>query len=165
MLYLQWGDVDLEAGFIGIVTGRNGHRTKGGKSRWVPMTPRLREAMRQHFATYRLATYNGERTSWVFHHPYANRTAKAGARIRILRRAFDAAAKRAGLPPELHQHDLRHLRATTWLAKGANSVHVKEALGHSDLRTTMAYTHLSRKHLRSLVDEEPQRERLKDLGT
>jgi site-specific recombinase XerD len=31
-------------------------------------------------------------------------------------------------------------------------VHVKEAVGHSDLRTTMAYTHLAREHLRSLVD-------------
>jgi site-specific recombinase XerD len=28
---------------------------------------------------------------------------------------------------------------------------VKEALGHSDLRTTMGYTHLAREHLRSLT--------------
>jgi site-specific recombinase XerD len=30
-------------------------------------------------------------------------------------------------------------------------VHVKEAMGHSDLRTTMGYTHLAREHLESLV--------------
>ena len=37
-------------------------------------------------------------------------------------------------------------------AAGANPVHVKEAVGHADLRMTMHYTHLSREHLRSLVD-------------
>ena len=36
---------------------------------------------------------------------------------------------------------------------------VKEAVGHSDLRTTMAYTPLSREHLKALVigsDDRPQ---------
>lgn len=54
-------------------------------------------------------------------------------------------------------------RATTRLAEGKNAVHVKEALGHSDLRTTTGYTHLAREHLRSLVDDDPGRERLKEL--
>jgi site-specific recombinase XerD len=45
-------------------------------------------------------------------------------------------------------------------------VKVKEAVGHSDLRTTMSYTHLAREHLRSLVaEEEPGREALKELGS
>ena len=55
------------------------------------------------------------------------------------------------LPEGLHQHDLRHRRVTAWLAEGKNPVHVKEAVGHSDLRTTMGYTHLSREHLRALT--------------
>jgi site-specific recombinase XerD len=36
---------------------------------------------------------------------------------------------------------------------------VKEAVGHSDLRMTMAYTHLSRTHLKALVsgpEDRPQ---------
>jgi site-specific recombinase XerD len=57
-----------------------------------------------------------------------------------------------GLPGEFHQHDLRHRRVTTWLAAGADVVKVKEAMGHSDLRTTMGYTHLAREHLKDLVD-------------
>ncbi len=52
------------------------------------------------------------------------------------------------------QHDLRHRRVTTWLAEGKNPVHVKEALGHADLRTTMGYTHLVRERLHSLVESE-----------
>jgi site-specific recombinase XerD len=158
VLWLRWEDVDLEGRFLKIITGRGGHRTKGGRSRWVPMTPRLAEALREHFASYRLATYDGARTPWVFHHDRARRNAKAGSRLGSLRRAFLGAAERAKLPPGLHQHDLRHRRVTTWLAAGANPVHVKEAVGHADLRTTMGYTHLSREHLRSLVPEEPPRD-------
>jgi site-specific recombinase XerD len=44
------------------------------------------------------------------------------------------------------------------MAEGKNPVHVKEAVGHADLRTTMAYTHLAREHLRGLVDEPPAEE-------
>ena len=56
-LRLQWQDVDFAGGFLWIASGREGHRTKSGKGRWVPMTPRLTEAMREHFAAYRLAVY------------------------------------------------------------------------------------------------------------
>jgi integrase len=45
-LWLEWDDVKPDDGFMQVVTGRNGHGTKGGKSRWVPMTPRLVMAMR-----------------------------------------------------------------------------------------------------------------------
>jgi len=37
-------------------------------------------------------------------------------------------------------------------------------MGHSDLRTTLKYTHLARTHLRALVDDGGKnRERLKEL--
>ncbi len=44
----------------------------------------------------------------------------------------------------------------TWLAEGKNPVHVKEAMGHADLATTMGYTHLAKEHLRALVEQEPR---------
>jgi integrase len=150
-LRLRWEDVDLEGGFLHVVSGRGGHRTKSGKGRAVPMTPRLRQAMRAHFAAYRLAGYPSARSPWVFHHVATRSRHRAGERIGSLRAGFAAAATRAKLPEELHQHDLRHRRVTSWLAAGANPVHVKEALGHSDLRTTMQYTHLLKEHLLGLV--------------
>ena len=66
-----------------------------------------------------------------------------------------AAAERANLRAAWHLHDLRHRRGTTWIAQGKDVVKVKEAVGHSDLKTTMGYTHLAREHLRELVDERP----------
>ena len=151
-LHLRWEDVDLEDGFLWISSSREGHRTKSGKGRWVPMTPRLHKAMRDHFARFRFATYDGQRTPYVFHHVTTRRRAKAGQRIGVLRRAFEGAVSRAKLPADLHQHDLRHRRVTTWLAAGGDAVKVKEAMGHADLRTTMDYTHLVRDNLRSLVE-------------
>lgn len=149
-LYLRWDDVDLENNFIWVASNAN-HRTKSGKGRWVPMTARFTIAMRMYFARFRFAKYRGCQSPWIFHHTHTRRRAEAGDRIASLRGSFRRAVARSGLDPELHQHDLRHRRATTWLAEGRNPVHVKEALGHADLRTTMSYTHLSREHLRALV--------------
>ncbi|MDB4875730.1 MAG: XerD [Gemmatimonadetes bacterium] len=151
VLHLRWTDVDLAEGFLEIRSGEEGHRTKSGKSRFVPMTPRLHQALRDHAARVRLVTYHGVHSPWVFHHERDRRGCKAGQRVKSMRSAFDTAAAAAGIPDAFHRHDLRHRRVTTWLAGGANPVHVKEALGHSDLRTTMGYTHLSKEHLRSLV--------------
>src|SRR5690606_23639056 len=105
------------------------HETKDREGRWVPMSRRLQEAFREHFARYRFATYDGRRPEWVFHHTTTRRHHRAGDRITSMRRAFKAAARRAGLPPRFGQHDLRHWRITAWLAQGQNPVHVKEAVG------------------------------------
>jgi site-specific recombinase XerD len=111
--------------------------------------------MKEHFAAFRFAVYHGVRSPWVLHHTRDRRHYKAGQRVRSFRRAFGTAAKTAKLPTGFHQHDLRHRRVTTWLGEGKNPVHVKEAMGHSDLRVTMGYTHLSREHLKALVQPSP----------
>ena len=73
--------------------------------------------------------------------------------LALLCAAFKSPARRAKLPLDFNQHDLRHRRVTTWLVEGKNAVHVKEALGHADLATTMGYTHLVKEHVRGLVDQ------------
>lgn len=70
-----------------------------------------------------------------------------------MHQAFDSAATRAKVPEGFRRHDLRHRRVTTWLAEGRDVVLVKEAVGYSDLRTAMGYTHLVKEHLRALVEE------------
>ena len=150
-LFLRWEDVDLDEGFLWVASGREGHRTKSGKGRWVPMGARLGAAMKKHFAAFRFAAYDGARSPWVLHHTRDRRHHRAGERVRSFRRAFATAARNARLPRGFHQHDLRHRRVTTWLGEGRSAVLVKEAMGHSDLRITMSYTHLSREHLKALV--------------
>ena len=156
-LHLQWEDVDLEEGFLWLSSGRDGHRLKSGKGRFTPMTPRLRQAMREHFSTYRFAAYDGERSPWVFHHSQSRVPIyNAGDRLKDLRNSFDKAVKRAELPKGFRRHDLRHRRVMTWLAAGKSAVKVKGAMGHSDLKTTMGYSHLNKEDLRSLVDDESE---------
>lgn len=162
-LWLRWQDIDLERGFITVESVRKGRRTKSGKSRKVPMTARLRGAIREHMASFRLATYEGERSEWVFHHLVSRRTAVAGRRIKSMRGAFAGAVKRAELPEDLNQHDLRHRRVTTWLAAGKSPVLVQKAMGHSDLQTTMKYTHLVSDDLLALV-EDPEERALRELA-
>ncbi len=162
-LWLRWKDVDLAEGFIWIDSNKE-HRTKSGKGRWVPMTKRLDSAMRKHFAEYHFNQYGPRQSEWVFHHAVTRGRAKAGDRLASLRRSFEKACSEAGTPPGFRQHDLRHRRVTTWLAEEKHPVHVKEAVGHANLQTTMRYTHLAKEHLRSLVDDSPKEQR-KRLGT
>ena len=156
--WLRWEDVDLQEGFLWVASGRQGRRTKSGKGRWVPLTPRLRQGLQDHFARFRFGQFSGIQSPCVFHHlpGYRTGSGKPGGRIKNLRTGVSKAIKRAELPEGFVLHDLRHRRATTWLADGQNEVHVKEALGHADLRTTMGYTHLAKEHLRSLVEERPE---------
>jgi site-specific recombinase XerD len=153
--WLRWEDVDLADGFLKVASGHSGHRTKSGKSRYVPLTPRLAQALREHFLRFRGAQYGGKSSLWVFHHTTTRRHHKAGARLVSMRDAFNDAADRAELPRAFRPHDLRHRRVTSWLAEGKSPVLVKEALGHADLRTTMGYTHLVRANLRALVEPTP----------
>jgi site-specific recombinase XerD len=162
-LWLRWADVDVEGGFLTVEGVRKGVRSKSGRSRVVPMTARLRSAMREHMATFRMVTYGGERSPWIFHHALRRRHAEEGTRITGLRRAFRSAVERAGLPADLHQHDLRHRRVTTWLDAGHPAHIVQLAMGHSDIKTTMGYAHLTETSLRRLVDE-PDRTELRRLG-
>lgn len=163
-LMLRWEDVDLEEGFLFIASGRDGHRVKSGRSRWVPMTSRLRAVLRDHSADYRLRTYGGERSPWVFHHTASRKPHyTAGGRIKDFRGSFDAACERAKLPQRFRRHDLRHRRVTTWLGEGKSPAIVQEVLGHSDPRVTNQYKHLAKRHLRSLV-EEPKTEEGRAAG-
>ncbi len=151
-LRLRWEDIDLDDGFLYVVSGRDGGRTESGKRRPVPLTARLREALREHAARYRLATYQGRRSPWVFHHVKGVRGRKAGEHIGTMRSAVKQAARRAKLPAGLHVHDLRHTCCTNLVADGHQEVLVQKFMGHADLRTTMGYTHLVKDHLRVLVE-------------
>ena len=146
---------------------RDGHRTKTGKGRWVPITQALRPVLQDHFALYRFAQYGKptKPSKWVFHHYTTRRNHIGGERVKSYRGAFTNARDEAKLPEGFRTHDLRHLRATRWLADGGDVVKVKEALGHSSLATTMIYMHLVRENLSDLPGVQPdEREALKELA-
>jgi integrase len=61
----------------------------------------------------------------IFFYQFTGRRFKAGSRIAVLREGFHAAARRAKLPTGFRQHDLRHWRATSWLAAKKSPVKVE----------------------------------------
>ncbi|NOU22726.1 MAG: tyrosine-type recombinase/integrase [Methyloglobulus sp.] len=71
--------------------------------------------------------------------------------------SFVGSVKRAGLklPKGQCTHILRHSFASHFVMKGGNILTLKEILGHSDIKMTMRYAHLSPDHLNDAVRLNP----------
>jgi integrase/recombinase XerD len=132
---LKLTDVDAARMVLHIQNG------KGRKDRDVMLSPHLLDELRQHHRrlTRKPATWlfpGGQRH--IANHPIS---------ARVCWNACREAAKRAGIRKALHPHTLRHCFATHLLESGADLRTIQVLLGHSDLKATAIYVHVSQRHL------------------
>ena len=114
---------------------------KGRRDRDVLLSPKLLEALREHWRGLQRKP-----SAWLFP---GNRwhTGDTPITTKVVWNACKEAAQRAGLQKDVHPHTLRHCFATHLLEAGADLRTIQILLGHRDLKETTIYLHLSQRHL------------------
>jgi integrase/recombinase XerD len=111
---------------------------KGHKDRQTILSAALREVLAAYWRWKRP-------TDWLFPGGKPGRPITREAVFDICRKA----ARRAGIGKPVHPHSLRHAFATHLLDDGVSLLVIQILLGHSNLKTTARYLHVSDATVRS----------------
>jgi site-specific recombinase XerD len=137
--HLQVRDIDSRAMLIHVCHG------KGGRDRYVPLSPTLLATLREHWRWIKPKT-------WLFPGTLHNWRADRPITPKVVWDACRAAAERAGLTKRVSAHTLRHSYATHLLEAGADIRTIQLLLGHAQVRHTVIYLHLSPRHLQAVAN-------------
>ena len=131
---LKVGDIDSKRMIIRVEQG------KGGKDRYVMLSPHLLELLR---AWWRATRPQG----WLF----PGRDRVQPMTTRQLRRACHAAAHMAEIGKPVSPHTLRHSFATHLLEQNTDVRVIQVLLGHAKLDTTALYTRVATRTIRKIM--------------
>lgn len=137
VLALRWEDMEPEHGAVRlkVVNG------KGGKDRILFITPDLFEE---------LQTYVNKHDQEVYGHVF--RTTKGEpVKDSYIRRMMRQKAVKAGIKKIITFHSLRHTALTRLYENTKDIRMVQEIAGHSNITTTMIYTHISGADIREAM--------------
>lgn len=142
---LKWDCIDFANNRIIVrrVRDRHGLRdtTKTGKARLIPINHSLRPILLSLFqkraSDNQLVFLKEDGTPVNAHH---------------LGRDFDKYQKLVQGIKRIRFHDLRHTFASQFVMKGGSIYTLREILGHTDVKMTQRYAHLSPEHLKGATD-------------
>ena len=112
---------------------------KGKKDRMVTLAEATLVVLMAYFEQYKPKKYLFEGQNGDEH--YSPRSAQA---------VFNQQFERIGLPKYFSFHSLRHSYATHLLENGTDIKYIQELLGHNDIKTTLRYTHVSKKAIEKI---------------
>jgi site-specific recombinase XerD len=127
VINLRWKDIDFQRNLIHIKSA------KGKKDRIAMLSPKLKK---------NLIKLSLKKTGLIF---VNSRNQKYNPRT--IQSIISKSAKLAGINKKVTPHTLRHSFATHLLENGTDIRYIKDLLGHSSIRTTMIYTHVSNKNI------------------
>ena len=128
LVALKWEDVLFDEYKIHIRAG------KGKKDRMVMLPYSIVAALLSYRELYKSSIY-------VFEGQYKGEPYSAGSVANVMKRAVEA----SGLEKKASVHTLRHAFATHLLEAGTDLRFIQALLGHSSIKTTTIYTHLTKK--------------------
>jgi site-specific recombinase XerD len=140
VLNLRATDVDPTANTLCF------RRTKTHRNRYVPIPPQCRDALINQIAVCQMV-----RQDMLF-------TSTSGTSIKssTIAREMQKRAKLAGIAKHVHPHQLRHSFITMLIRQDAPIAKVGRLVGHSDINSTMHYTHLTAQDLQPILNMHPQ---------
>lgn len=124
---LKISDIDKETMMVRI------EQAKGKKDRIVNLPDSVLDELQQYYNEYRPKKY-------LFEGQYGGQYS-----IRSVQQVFKSSLQKAGINKRIGIHGLRHSYATHLLETGTDIRLIQELLGHSNLKTTEIYTHVSSK--------------------
>lgn len=122
---LEIKDIDSSAMTVKIVNA------KGKNDRYVMLSPKLLELLRDYFIEYKPKKY-------LFVGQFGDCYSP-----RSIQQIFNKAVKIAGIKKRVTVHSLRHSFASHLLDNGTDIRFIQELLGHKHLSTTQIYTHIN----------------------
>ena len=136
--------LDLQVRDISFSSCEVRAKGKGRKVRVVPVGALALGALERYLREGRTQLVSGGAQE---EHVFVSRTGRPLSSSDVQRRLARYLAQ-AGIPAGTSPHTLRHSFATHLLEGGADLRSIQELLGHSSLRTTQVYAHVSAAHLR-----------------
>jgi len=145
---LKKTDVDSQRMRIYVQLG------KGKKDRHSILSPLLLELLREYYQKSR------PKGDWLF----PGRDPLRHISTAAISLAFRKAIKKAGIQKKATFHSLRHSFATHLLENGTDIRIVQQLLGHSSIRTTVRYTHVSNAFLKTVESPWDALQKLQSEG-